>query len=936
MEEIDWDGISIPADALFLPEDMSDDGTEYTEDDGTMSRSHGDEVSLFETESFYSHDSGSSGGTLRGHHMHRHIAWGQPRACTIQKGSHEEHGFFLAIDRDRNGNVVRRVERGSPADRAGLRDGDRILELNGEDATKMRHEDLVEQIKMSGNEIHFRVIDERSDDIKMKNKPYLFRIVKGKGGYGFYLWQDTEGHFVEDITISSPADRAGLRAGDRIIEINGVNIEEENHEDVFYRIKACHNVVNLLAVDAKTFAFYKKNNMPVTALKAETKFSGWKGFAGFGEMTQDEIKATKKEVVVNKEEFVVTRNEGEEWGFKLAFSNSFMGNEKANGHMIHWVEKGGPADSAGLRNGDKLVGLEGISMEKEEYEKVQMKLEKHKGTTLRVTIAYEEIRDAMMPHDVEIDKGSENSFGFYLWFDENGHYIEDVTIGSPADKSGLKIGDRVVEVNHSNVENEIHENVVAKVQESGDIVTLNVVSVRKEEVGATVKPVGVTLEKGEGGSFGFYIQHDSKGFYFEYVQLGSPADKAGISTGDRLLEVNGESTEGKKYEDVFSMVRNAGNNLNILMQSTKKARPSARSEALAGNETAARKEQVYRQLLGLEEIDYTVEKRFLQLEYEKKHGIVEPGPTVGGKRGTDLRGNKKKKDGEKKRRRRKKDKSDIPDLDDNDGTALLGEEDETGGKKKKRRRKKKTEGEDGASGEGEGKKRKKKRKPKTQTTELGPDGNPIPKKEMSLQSKKEALAALKKKTKEQRDAIIQKETGGSSGDKKKKKKRRKEGASSSRMDKTSGENWDWDQDKNRPLEVVAEEPEPEMDEVQDEEDVEQSQNNLIDLEPEIQQQTMQEQELIDINDTEQPAEEPLIELQDEPVQPAQEDFVEQEEDDYEEIGQAQDEPVLDQDNPQEHQMDIEAEEEIENNDPPVDDSQEAIEIEAMEDGDEQI
>lgn len=49
------------------------------------------------------------------------------------------------------------------------------------------------------------------------------------------------------------------------------------------------------------------------------------------------------------------------------------------------------------------------------------------------------------PHTVEITKENE-SLGFYLWFDENGHYIEDVTFGSAADKSGLKIGDRLMEV----------------------------------------------------------------------------------------------------------------------------------------------------------------------------------------------------------------------------------------------------------------------------------------------------------------------------------------------------------------------------------------------------------------------------------------------------------------------------------------------------------
>lgn len=361
MEEIDWDGLSTPAEPLFLQDDISDPETEFTiDDDGTMSASHYDDFS--ETQSVSTYVSGSSQGTLRGlAQQQKPIQLGQPRTCTVIKGTHEEHGFFLAIDRDRSGNIIRRIERGGPADRAGLRDGDRVLEINGNDATKMTHEQIVEAIKVSGNEFSFRVIDERSDDIKMKNKPYLFRIVKGKGGYGFYMWKDDEGHYVEDITLGSPADRAGLRSGDRIIEINSINIEKESHEDVFYRIKACHDVVNLLAVDHKTFTFYKKNNMQFSALKAETKFSGWKGFAGFDPtMTQEEaLKAAKKEIVVSKEEFILNRDsEEEEWGFKLAFSNSFMGEEDKNdGHMIHWVEKGGPADLAGLRNGDRLIGI---------------------------------------------------------------------------------------------------------------------------------------------------------------------------------------------------------------------------------------------------------------------------------------------------------------------------------------------------------------------------------------------------------------------------------------------------------------------------------------------------------------------------------------------------------------------------------------------------
>ena len=76
--------------------------------------------------------------------------------------------------------VIRRVERNGPADAAGLRDGDRIIEINGVNCERLSHEQVVDFIKKSGNEIKFLVIDERSDDVKAKNKPILFRIIQGK------------------------------------------------------------------------------------------------------------------------------------------------------------------------------------------------------------------------------------------------------------------------------------------------------------------------------------------------------------------------------------------------------------------------------------------------------------------------------------------------------------------------------------------------------------------------------------------------------------------------------------------------------------------------------------------------------------------------------------------------------------------------------------
>ena len=56
----------------------------------------------------------------------------------------------------------------------------------------------------------------------------------------------------------------------------------------------------------------------------------------------------------------------------------------------------------------------------------------------KLTIEFEEVSETSKPRDVEIIKTSDQELGFILWFDDNGHYIEDVTIGTPAYEAGLR------------------------------------------------------------------------------------------------------------------------------------------------------------------------------------------------------------------------------------------------------------------------------------------------------------------------------------------------------------------------------------------------------------------------------------------------------------------------------------------------------------------
>lgn len=84
-------------------------------------------------------------------------------------------------------------------------------------------------------------------------------------GYGFNLHAEKArpGQFIGKVDENSPAEEAGLKEGDRIIEVNLVNITQENHKQVVQRIKAVANETRLLVVDKPTDEYYKKAGIVV-------------------------------------------------------------------------------------------------------------------------------------------------------------------------------------------------------------------------------------------------------------------------------------------------------------------------------------------------------------------------------------------------------------------------------------------------------------------------------------------------------------------------------------------------------------------------------------------------------------------------------------------------------------------------------------------------
>lgn len=72
-------------------------------------------------------------------------------------------------------------------------------------------------------------------------------------GYGFNLHAEKgrPGQYIGKVDESSPAESSGLRQGDRIIEVNGINIGSETHKQVVERIKSVPDHTKLLVIDPK-------------------------------------------------------------------------------------------------------------------------------------------------------------------------------------------------------------------------------------------------------------------------------------------------------------------------------------------------------------------------------------------------------------------------------------------------------------------------------------------------------------------------------------------------------------------------------------------------------------------------------------------------------------------------------------------------------------
>jgi len=93
-------------------------------------------------------------------------------------------------------------------------------------------------------------------------------------GYGFDLLteRNRKGQCIGQIDDNSPVEAGGLKYGDRIIEVNGDNVEDDSYEQVVQRIKAGGDQIRMLVLDKAADEYYRGQGIPVNARMSCVKY----------------------------------------------------------------------------------------------------------------------------------------------------------------------------------------------------------------------------------------------------------------------------------------------------------------------------------------------------------------------------------------------------------------------------------------------------------------------------------------------------------------------------------------------------------------------------------------------------------------------------------------------------------------------------------------
>ncbi|KAM7362440.1 scribble planar cell polarity protein isoform 9-T11 [Cochliomyia hominivorax] len=157
---------------------------------------------------------------------------------------------------------------------------------------------------------------------------------------------------------------------------------------------------------------------------------------------------------------------------------------------------------------------------------------------------------------------------------EPGIFISHIVPGGIAAKCGkLRMGDRILKVNDTDVSRATHQDAVLELLKPGNEIKL---TIQHDPLPAGFQEIiisktdgerlGIHIKGGLNGQRGNPVDPTDEGVFVSKINSVGAARRDGrLKVGMRLLEVNGNSLLGATHQDAVNVLRNAGNEIHLVV-----------------------------------------------------------------------------------------------------------------------------------------------------------------------------------------------------------------------------------------------------------------------------------------------------------------------------------------------------------------------------------
>ncbi|XP_078018609.1 protein scribble homolog isoform X21 [Epinephelus lanceolatus] len=463
---------------------------------------------------------------------------------------------------------------------------------------------------------------------RIEEEEHTLTIMRQTGGLGISIAGgkgstpykgDDEGIFISRVSEEGPAARAGVKVGDKLLEVNGVDLHEAEHHTAVEALRSSGATVSMSVLRERMVE--PENAITTTPLRPEDDYFPRErrssGIAFNSESTPSGPRQRLSTCLIRNDKGL---------GFSIAGGKGSTPYRTADtGIYISRIAEGGAAHRDNILHvGDRVISINGVDMTEARHDQAVALLT---GTSPTIALLVERdlsapggspgqsrARAHSPPPPEPSDSPDQEEDGLTLHGNnlsrmEDEYPIEEVTLvksGGPlglsivggsdhashpfginepgvfiskviphglACQSGLRVGDRILEVNAIDLRHATHQEAVrallANKQEIRMLVRRDPSPPGMQEIMIQKQPgekLGISIRGGAKGHAGNPFDPTDEGIFISKVSsTGAAARDSRLKVGMRILEVNNHSLLGMTHTEAVRVLRAVGDSLVLLM-----------------------------------------------------------------------------------------------------------------------------------------------------------------------------------------------------------------------------------------------------------------------------------------------------------------------------------------------------------------------------------